>query len=93
MSRQPTRPAPARPSGSAGGRKLTFGKQGAALGSYFREVRSELRKVVWPTRRQAINLTAVTLALSMVVGIFLGGVDFIFQEFFRFVLQTLAVGG
>ncbi|MBI4494338.1 MAG: preprotein translocase subunit SecE [Chloroflexi bacterium] len=63
------------------------------MGNYIREVRSELRKVVWPTRREALNLTAVTLALSMLVGTFLGGVDFIFQETFRFLLRTFAAGG
>jgi hypothetical protein len=34
----------------------------------------------------------VTLALSVAVGVFLGGVDFVFQEFFRFLLRFFAAG-
>lgn len=56
--------------------------------NYLREVRTELRKVVWPTRQEALNLTMVTLALSVAVGLFLGSVDFIFQEFFRLLLRA-----
>ena len=91
-SRQTARALSFRPAGQKGGRTLPLSKQGAALGTYFREVRSELRKVIWPTRREAMNLTAVTLALSVVVGLFLGGVDFLFQEFFRLLLGILAGG-
>ena len=54
---------------------------------FFREVRSELRKVVWPTRREATNLTMIVIAVSAAVGLFLGGVDFIFQEMFRIILR------
>jgi len=57
---------------------------------FVRDVRSELRKVVWPTPRETANLTAVVLSLSIAVGIFLGLFDFLFQEFFRFLL---ALGG
>jgi preprotein translocase subunit SecE len=53
---------------------------------FIREVRSELRKVNWPSQRETINLTAVVLAFSIAVGLFLGGVDFVFQELFRFLL-------
>ena len=92
-SRQPGRPVAVRPPGPAVRRALPLGKPGTAMVSYLRDVRSELRKVVWPTRQEATNLTLVTLALSMAVGVVLGGVDFIFQEFFRFLLRTFAVGG
>jgi preprotein translocase subunit SecE len=68
------------------GRRVPLGGPGKALVNYLRDVRIELRKVVWPTRQEALNLTMVTLALSLAVGLFLGGVDFIFQEFFRLLL-------
>ncbi|HZK66162.1 MAG TPA: preprotein translocase subunit SecE [Chloroflexota bacterium] len=54
---------------------------------FFREVRSELRKVVWPTRRESLNLTMLVIGVSMAVGAFLGVVDFLFQEMFRIILQ------
>jgi preprotein translocase subunit SecE len=73
---------------AAGGR----GRRGVAPLDFIRDVRSELRKVVWPTQRETINLTAVVLALSIAVGLFLGSVDFLFQELFRWLLN-LGGGG
>ena len=76
--------APARapmPLAGAGGRR----GRGNPL-DFIRDVRSELRKVAWPTQREAINLTVVVLAFSVAVGLFLGGIDFVFQELFRFLL-------
>jgi preprotein translocase subunit SecE len=61
--------------------------------TFVRDVRSELRKVAWPTQRETINLTAVVIALSVAVGLFLGGTDFVFQELFRFLLGIQNGGG
>ncbi|MCA1648517.1 MAG: preprotein translocase subunit SecE [Chloroflexi bacterium] len=61
--------------------------------NFIRDVRSELRKVAWPSQRETINLTAVVIALSVAVGLFLGGVDFLFQELFRFLLGLQSGGG
>ena len=44
-----------------------------------REVLSELRKVTWPSRDEAIRLTFMVLVVSGVIGIFLGAVDYIFN--------------
>jgi preprotein translocase subunit SecE len=60
---------------------------------FVRDVRSELRKVAWPTQRETLNLTAVVIALSVAVGLFLGGTDFVFQELFRFLLGIQSGGG
>ena len=60
---------------------------------YLREVRDEMRKVAWPSQRETINLTAVVIALSAAVGLFLGGVDFVFQELFRWLLGLGSSGG
>jgi preprotein translocase subunit SecE len=61
--------------------------------NFIRDVRSELRKVSWPTQRETINLTVVVIALSIAVGLFLGGVDFLFQELFRYLLGIQGGGG
>jgi len=57
------------------------------VGEQVREVRSELRKVVWPTRDEAIRLTGVVIGVCVAVGLFLGAVDFIFAEMFRLILR------
>jgi preprotein translocase subunit SecE len=77
------------PMAGAGGRR---GGRGNPL-DFVRDVRSELRKVAWPNQRETINLTAVVIAFSVVVGLFLGGIDFVFQELFRFLLGLQGGGG
>lgn len=57
------------------------------LAESVREVRSELRKVVWPTRDEAIRLTAVVIGVCAAVGLTLGAVDFLFAELFRLILR------
>lgn len=48
--------------------------------SFIKEVKQELSKVVWPTRRQAIELTVLVVAISIAVGVYVGGLDFIFTS-------------
>jgi preprotein translocase subunit SecE len=53
---------------------------------YIRETRAELRKVVWPTREEAINLTVIVVAAVLGMSIFLGAIDFVFTALFRFLI-------
>ncbi len=57
------------------------------VSEFIREVRSELRKVVWPTRQEAINLTMIVIGVSAAVGVFLGLVDFTFAQAFALLLR------
>ena len=43
---------------------------------FLREVRVELGKVVWPSRREAFKLTGIVIIFSLIVALFLGAVDF-----------------
>lgn len=45
------------------------------IGNYFREILSELKKVVWPTRAETRRLTLMVLAISGTVGLILGAID------------------
>lgn len=47
---------------------------------FVRDVRSEIRKVVWPTRQTATNLTILVVVVSIVVGTVLGLVDLAFKS-------------
>ena len=42
---------------------------------FLREVRVELRKVTWPSRKQTIGSTVVVIILVLMISIFLGVVD------------------
>ena len=48
--------------------------------NFLREVQDELKKVVWPTRDEVIRLTGVVMLVSLGVGLFLGGDDFILSK-------------
>ena len=43
--------------------------------SYLKEVKTELFKVVWPTRKEALKMTFVVVIFSVLVALFLGAVD------------------
>jgi preprotein translocase subunit SecE len=49
-------------------------------GQFVREVRGELRKVVWPSRGEVINYSLIVLVLIIGLTAFIGGLDFIFGE-------------
>ena len=49
--------------------------------AFIGDIIGELRKVVWPTRREAIRLTAMVLAICVAVGLLLGAIDYGFAEF------------
>ncbi|MBZ9577801.1 preprotein translocase subunit SecE [Patescibacteria group bacterium] len=46
--------------------------------AFLKEVRLEMKKVNWPTRKETIKYTLVVIGVSAGVAIFLGGLDFIF---------------
>ena len=47
---------------------------------YFRELRSELKKVVWPTPKQVVKNTLIVLACVLIVGVFIWIFDFVATE-------------
>jgi preprotein translocase subunit SecE len=47
--------------------------------NYFKDTRSEMNHVSWPTREQTINFTVVVMAFAVVVGALLGVFDFAFS--------------
>lgn len=57
----------------------TTTKEPNAIVKYIQESRAELRKVTWPTREQAKNLTLIIVAVTVAMAIFLGLLDYIFQ--------------
>ena len=52
------------------------GKFCARLARWFREMKSELKKVVWPSKRQILNNTLIVLVCVVIVGIFIWVFDF-----------------
>ena len=53
--------------------KRTWGK----VRKYFRELRSELKKVVWPTPKQVVKNTLIVGACVLFIGVFIWLFDFV----------------
>ncbi len=54
---------------------------------FLREVKIELKKVTWPSRKQAVGSTVVVIILVMIISLFLGVVDIGLSNLVRVVLQ------
>ena len=54
-----------------------FAKTWGRIRKYFRELRSELKKVVWPTPQQVLKNTLIVLVCVLVVGVFIWLFDFV----------------
>ena len=48
-----------------------FSRTWGGICKYLRELRSELKKVVWPTGKQILKNTLIVLACVVVVGVFM----------------------
>lgn len=60
-------------------------KQVSGLRRFYRDTMGELRKVSWPTRREARSLTIVVIIVMVAMAAFLGGLDFLFFRFFELI--------
>ena len=54
---------------------------------FLREVKVELKKVTWPSRKQTLGSTAVVIVLVMIISLFLGIADIGLSSLIRLVLQ------
>jgi preprotein translocase subunit SecE len=58
----------------------------ADLRSFFSEVRGELKKVTWPSRKEVYQTTLVVIATSIFFGFYLWGLDLAFSRILSLVL-------
>jgi preprotein translocase subunit SecE len=63
-----------------------FQRLWANLRQLLRETIGELRKVSWPTRREALYLTGVVLVVIITFGTILWVLDLIYLQFFKVIL-------
>ena len=57
------------------------------MGRFFKDLKSEYKKIVWPSKKQVINNTLVVLAVVIVIGAFVAGLDTVLSPIVHFVLQ------
>lgn len=57
------------------------------IGKKFRDVKSEMKKIVWPTKAQVINNTLVVIAFSVIAAVCIFALDTVFGFVVRFFYQ------
>jgi preprotein translocase subunit SecE len=62
------------------------GRKIAEARAFFTEVRSELKKVTWPSRKEVYSTTLVVIATSILFGFYLWGLDLVFSRVMSLVL-------
>jgi preprotein translocase subunit SecE len=72
-----------------GKRKGKTAKKDNVVVAYLKSTRAELRKVHWPTREQAWNLTKIVFAVTLSMAVFLG---LILDNLMTIGLQQLVAG-
>ena len=50
------------------------------ISSFFKDAISEMKKVTWPTKKEATKNTLIVIMVCIAVAIFLGGIDFLFNK-------------
>lgn len=52
------------------------------------DIREELKKVSWPTRKQTIRLTLIVLLMSLIIGLYLGIIDILLTKVLELLTRT-----
>jgi len=65
----------------------------ARTGQFLRDVRTEMKRVSWPTAREVKNTTIITLVAVVFFAVYLWGVDQVIVQLGRFVSWLLSLVG
>ncbi len=55
--------------------------------TFFKQIWDELKVVVWPTKAEIFRLTGVVILISVIMGFYIGGLDYIFSQAIKVLLQ------
>lgn len=55
--------------------------------TYISEVQTELKKVKWPTKQQATQMTAIVIIASLIVGAYIGALDLLFTNLLGLIVK------
>lgn len=67
--------------------KITAPKIGRSPIKFLKEVKTELKKVKWPTQPEVIKMTGIVIAVSIIVGLFIALLDFIFTKLMELIIK------
>lgn len=58
----------------------------SSTGKFFKEVKSELKKVTWPTRKQIFKNTLIVLIFLAIMTIIITSFDYLFTQLLGIIL-------
>ena len=56
---------------------------------FLKEARAELVKVTWPTRKELYESTILVIVSVILITVFIGAVDFVFNKLLQFFAQSI----
>ncbi len=77
------RPAPDRGRAAAPEKRSVLTDRTQGIRKLYNDTRAEMRKITWPDRETTRNLTIVVIAISVALGLLLGGIDFVLFQLFQ----------
>ena len=64
---------------------------GEKIKIFFKEVWTQAKKIDWPSRRETFIYTVIVITVTVLVALFLGGLDYVFMKIFMGKLLHIAV--
>ncbi|MBI5358077.1 preprotein translocase subunit SecE [Candidatus Amesbacteria bacterium] len=55
--------------------------------AYFKDILSELKQVQWPTRQKTAQLSAIVVAVSLIMAFYVGSLDFGFTNLLKLLIK------
>lgn len=62
-------------------------KKSGKIATFFRDLKSEFKRITWPTFKQVVNNTGIVIAFIIILGLFIAAVDFLFTYLYQFILK------
>ena len=56
---------------------------------FFKDVKAELKKVIWPTQKQLLNNTIAVISIVVIIGVIVFVLDFCFEKVNSFGIERL----
>ena len=71
------------------GRRTAAEDKSAGLTRFFRETRVEMKKVIWPTKKELGRYSVIVVISVIVVALLIMAVDFVFMGLSKLLLSTV----
>ncbi len=59
------------------------------IGRSFRDMKGEVKKVAWPSKKQILNNTGIVITFVLISGIVVGGLDMLLTALVDLLLKTI----